>query len=168
MKAALLGCALATFAASVPRLALAQLAPQLPGPMPEIRLDVIAGHQAAVQLGAGVQIPAGYYARIGVDVGIGVQGSSSTLSTHRSVDGRLDVLARFLLDPFRQARYGFSVGGGISLRAEPGDVVRPVLLVAADLEGRRATNGWVPALQVGLGGGVRIGVVLRRGTPGAR
>jgi hypothetical protein len=32
-----------------------------------------------------------------------------------------------------------------------------------DLEGRRSRHGLVPALQLGLGGGVRIGVVLRRG-----
>jgi hypothetical protein len=157
---------LAALGASAPGVVSAQ-APQSPGPMPELRVDMIAGHHASAQIGAGVQIPAGYYARIGVDVGVGVPGGTS-LSTRRSIDGRLDLLARFLLDPFRQTGYGFSLGGGISLRAEPGDRVRPVLLVAADLEGHRSASGWAPALQVGLGGGARIGVVLRRGAAGAR
>jgi hypothetical protein len=142
--------------------------PQTPAPKPELRVDVIAGNQSSVQAGGGVQIPVGYYARIGVDVGAGVGGPWRSTSTHRSLDGRLDVLARFLIDPFRQTAYGFSLGGGISLRAEPGDRVRPLLLVAAELEGRRAASGWVPAVQVGLGGGVRIGVLLRRGAVGAR
>jgi hypothetical protein len=83
-------------------------------------------------------------------------------------DARVDLLTRFLLDPFRQSRYGLSLGGGIGLRAEPGDHVRPVLLAAVDLEGARWSNGWVPAMQLGLGGGARVGVVLRRGTPRAR
>ena len=73
------------------------------------------------------------------------------------------LLVRFLLDPFRQSAYGLSMGGGLSARAEPGDRVRPRLLLAVDLEGRRSSRGLVPALQVGLGGGVRVGVVLRRG-----
>jgi hypothetical protein len=157
---------LAAIAASAPRNLHAQ-APQSPAPKPELRADVITGHHAAVQIGGGVQIPAGYYARIGVDVAVGLP-TGSSLSTHRSIDGRLDLLARFLLDPFRQAAYGFSLGGGISLRAEAGDRVRPLLLVAADLEGRRSASGWVPALQIGLGGGARIGLVLRRGAAGAR
>jgi hypothetical protein len=140
-----------------------------PTPQPELRLDVIAGHQPAVQVGAGVQIPAGYYVRLGLDAAVGLAlGDHESLIGSASpapgrLDGRLDLLARFLLDPFRQSAYGLSVGGGLSLRAEPGDRVRPLLLVAADIEGRRSAHGIVPALQVGLGGGVRIGVVLRRG-----
>ncbi len=143
---------------------------QLPGvaPLaPELRADVIVGHQPAVQAGAGVQIPAGYYMRIGLVAAAGARIGSRDPVTSR-LDGRLDVLARFLLDPFRQSAYGLSLGGGVSLRAEPNDRVRPLLLVALDLEGRRSAAGWVPALQVGLGGGVRVGVALRRGVAGAR
>ena len=142
--------------------------PESPGLQPELRGDVIFGRQAAVQLGVGVQIPASYYVRVGVDGAVGVRVRETSLSTQQTLDGRLDVLARFLLDPFRQTSYGLSFGGGMSLRAEQGDRVRPVLLVAVDVEGRRSTRGLVPALQVGLGGGARIGVILRRGTAGAR
>jgi hypothetical protein len=159
--------ALAAATAGLPRHGTAQQ-PATPGPKPELRVDVIAGSQAAVQLGAGVQIPLGYYVRVGSDVAVGVRTDASRATGARNVDGRLDVLARFLLDPFRQTAYGFSLGGGMSLRAEPGDRVRPLLLAAVELEGRRAANGWVPAVQLGLGGGVRIGVVLRRGDAGGR
>lgn len=142
--------------------------PENPGLLPELRGDVILGRRAAVQLGAGVQIPAGYYVRVGVIGAVGVRIDDPTPPTQHRMDGRLDVLARFLLDPFRQTSYGLSLGGGMSLRAEPGDRVRPVLLVAVDVEGRRSRRGLVPAVQVGLGGGTRIGVVLRRGSAGAR
>jgi hypothetical protein len=140
--------------------------PASPGVMPELRADVLFGHQSAAQLGAGMQIPFGYYVRLGLDGAVGVR--LGDVGAGSRMDGRVDLLTRFLLDPFRQNRYGLSLGGGIGLRAEPGDHVRPVLLAALDLEGVRWSSGWVPALQVGLGGGARLGIVLRRGTPRAR
>lgn len=167
MKRALSLLALVIALSAVPTEVSAQN-PESPGLMPEVRGDVILGRQAAVQLGVGVQIPAGYYVRVGVDGAVGMRVHDTSLSTQHQLDGRLDVLARFLLDPFRQTAYGLSLGGGMSLRAEQGDRVRPVLLVAVDLEGRRSMRGLVPAVQVGLGGGTRIGIVLRRGAQGAR
>jgi len=107
--------------------------------------------------------------RIGVDAAVGYPlGERSVDAPTRRIDGRFDLLVRFLLDPFRQSRYGLSLGGGMSVRAEPGERARPLLLVAVDVEGRRTSSGVVPAVQVGLGGGARIGVILRRGSPGAR
>ena len=131
---------------------------------PELRADVLGGRGTAVQLGAGVQIPAGTYVRVGVIGGVGsrwIDGASRT-------DGRVDVLGRFLIDPFRQSRWALSAGGGVSLRATSGDRVRPDLLVAADLEGPRSKSGVSPTIQVGLGGGVRAGLGLRWGGPSAR
>lgn len=135
---------------------------------PEVRVDAIVGHEPALQLGAGVQIPAGYYARIGIDAAVGVPVANGADAARHGMDGRIDLLARFLLDPFRQTAYGLSFGGGASLRAEGGDRVRPFLLVALDVEGRRSTKGVVPAVQIGLGGGVRVGVILRRAAVAAR
>jgi hypothetical protein len=134
----------------------------VPGVMPELRADLLFGRRSALQVGGGVQIPFGYYVRLGLDAAAGIRLRNEYPGSRSRVDGRLDLLTRFLLDPFRQSPYGLSVGGGIGLRAEPGDHVRPVLLVALDVEGRRWSNGWVPALQVGLGGGARVGIVLRR------
>jgi hypothetical protein len=138
-----------------------------PGVEPEVRVDVIAGHQPAVQLGAGAQVPLGYYVRMGLVGAVGAPTGSDAPSPRRA-DARADLLVRFLLDPFRQSAYGLSIGAGLSARAEPGDRVRPRLLVAVDLEGRRSAHGLVPALQVGLGGGARIGVVLRHGARAMR
>jgi hypothetical protein len=136
-----------------------------PGVKPELRADVLFGRASAVQVGAGALIPLGYYVRVDLDGAVGLR--DNRVSGSRA-DARVDLLARFLLDPFRQSRYGLSLGGGIGLRAEPGDHVWPVLLAALDVEGRRWSNGWVPALQVGLGGGARVGLVFRQGIAAAR
>ena len=135
------------------------------GPKPELRVDVIASAgRASVQAGGGAQIPAGDYTRIGV---IGAAGTDVVDgSPHPS--GRVDVLARFLLDPFRQTTWGFSAGAGISMRARTGDRVRPLLLAVLDWEGPRRQSGVSPAFQIGLGGGVRIGGAVRWGGPGER
>lgn len=139
-----------------------------PAPMPELRADLIVGHRPAIQVGAGVQIPAGIYVRLGLDGAVGMATGARTAGTSSRADARVDLLARFLLDPFRQRAYGLSVGGGLSLRAEPGERARPLLLVALDVEGRRSARGVAPALQVGVGGGLRLGVVLRRAARRAR
>jgi hypothetical protein len=126
---------------------------------PELRADVIAADRAtSVQGAVGLEIPLGYYVRVGLLGGAGLSRARDG-SSHAA--GRVDLLGRFLLDPFRQSRLGFSAGAGVSLRAESGDRVRPQLLVALELEGRRSSHGVSPSFQLGLGGGVRAGVALR-------
>ncbi|MEO6528107.1 MAG: hypothetical protein ABIP93_15910 [Gemmatimonadaceae bacterium] len=125
--------------------------------VPEVRADVIGGRRTSVQLAAGAQIPIGPYVRLGAIAGIGAPVTSGS----SGASGRLDVLARFLIDPFRQSSWGLSAGGGVSLRAEARDRIRPNLLLVLDLEGPRWRRGFSPALQVGFGGGARIGVGLR-------
>ena len=124
----------------------------------EVRLDILGGRPASVQGGIGLQIPAGTYVRVGLLAGAG---TTLDRDANARAAGRVDVLARFLIDPFRQSRWGFSAGAGVSVRADPGERVRPRLFAALDLEGRRWVNGISPALQIGLGGGVRGGVGLR-------
>ena len=132
--------------------------------VPEVRVDVVGASPATVQGAVGVEIPAGWYVRVGVLAGAG----ASVDANESAPAGRLDVLARFLLDPFRQSRWGFSAGGGVSLLAREGEPVRPQLLVALDLEAPRSRSGVSPSIQVGLGGGVRAGIGLRWGTAGTR
>lgn len=152
------GTVLAAFVlVAAPSAAASAQAPRIPI-VPEVRLDVLEGRPSSVQGAVGLNIPAGYYVRVGVLAGAGV--TMERDATSRAA-GRVDVLARFLIDPFRQSRWGFSAGAGVSLRADPGDRVRPRLLAALDLEGRRSLHGISPAVQIGLGGGVRGGIGLR-------
>lgn len=128
---------------------------------PEVRVDAtFRDRRQIVEAGAGVQVPMGYYVRVGV---VGAVGSSFGNGTSGAT-GRVDILGRFLFDPFRQNAIGVSAGAGLSLRAERGDRVRPLLMAAVDVERRRWANGISPALQVGLGGGVRVGLGLRWGS----
>ena len=125
---------------------------------PEARVDaIVAARGTSLEVGGGVQVLAGYYARIAV---IGAAGTDVTDGS-RVGSGRLDLVGRFLLDPFRQSSWGLSVGAGVSLRARSGDHVRPYLLTVVDVEGPRAGNGVAPSLQVGVGGGVRLGAGVR-------
>lgn len=135
---------------------------------PELRVDAIASgdNTVALQLGLGAELPLGYYARAGV-IGAGGATFRDDVTTG---SGRADVLARFLLDPFRETSWGISVGAGISIRYEP--ILSPnklteFLVAVIDVEGPRM-NRVVPAVQVGLGGGWRAGLVLRAYRQGQR
>jgi hypothetical protein len=125
----------------------------------EYRADAIVGRATTAQLGAGVVIPGGVYGRLSVDGAAGATWRDG--GTHAS--GRVDLIGRFLLDPFREAPVGVSLGAGVSVPYVAGDAhVRPYLTFVADIEGRRSRGGLTPALQLGLGGGARVGLVIRR------
>ena len=126
----------------------------------EGRIDGIFAHTSGVEAGVGVSIPTGIYVRTGwvAAAGVGEHGA----------EGRTDLLSRFSLDPFRQSRWSLYGGGGISGRyrtSEDGGS-RAYLLLFIGLEGPLPlgeTAGWVPAIELGLGGGARVGLILRRG-----
>jgi hypothetical protein len=123
---------------------------------PELSADVFhLNDRFGVEGGGGVELPVGYYVRVGVTGAAGVIASEAS--------GRLDAVARFLFDPFLQQRWGLSAGAGVSLRVREGDRVRPYILTVIDLEGPHSASGLAPALQLGLGGGVRLGGALRWG-----
>jgi hypothetical protein len=132
---------------------------------PELRLDaIVADKRTALQAGGGLQLPVGYYARIGI---IGAAGAD-VVSEGLEASGRLDVVGRFLFDPFRQNRWGLSAGAGVSLRLHAHDRVRPYLLTVIDLEGPQSSGGISPALQLGLGDGIRLGGAMRWGAKSSR
>jgi hypothetical protein len=125
----------------------------------ELRIDAIdvrSTESGMLQGGVGVNIPLGYYARLEID---GAGGATKRDSVNHA-SGRVDALARFLLDPFAETAWGLSIGGGISALFGGGVRTHEYLVVVADLEVPRV-GAIVPALQVGLGGGARIGVVAR-------
>jgi hypothetical protein len=135
----------------------AQLAPQR---YAEYRVDGISGRGNTLQAGGGVTVPEGIYVRVAVDGAFGTTWRDG--AAHPS--GRGDVIARFSLDPLRESPFGLSLGGGVSVPVVEGDRVRPYATVVIDLEGRMRGH-WTPAVQLGLGGGTRLGVALRASPP---
>lgn len=119
----------------------------------EVRLDGIIARVGAVQLGVGATTVAGTYVRIGGDAAVG-------FSRH-GLSGRIDGLARFHFDPFRQSRWAPYGGGGVSGRFDKGEKARAYLLVFLGIDG--PVNGSLtPSFELGLGGGGRVGVILRQ------
>ncbi|MGH7650840.1 MAG: hypothetical protein ACREMS_03255 [Gemmatimonadaceae bacterium] len=131
----------------------------------ELRLDAIVARTSAVQAGYGISLPAGIYIRNGLVFGAG--------AGENGADARVDLISRFSLDPFRENRWAPYGGAGLSGRfrtaADGGS--RGYLLVFVGVEGglsAGARSGWVPAVELGLGGGARVGIILRRGIVGRR
>jgi len=131
----------------------------------EGRLDAIIARSMGVEAGLGVSVPSGIYVRSGLVAGIG--------AGRHGLEGRTDLFSRFSLDPFRQSRWAPYGGAGISgrYRSKLDGGSRAYLLVFLGVEGPLAlgrTSGIVPAFELGLGGGARVGVVLRRGVNARR
>jgi hypothetical protein len=140
-------------------LATRPLSAQVNGAPPyiEYRADVIDGRATSAEGGIGFTIPMGTYVRVAAIQGVG----ATWIAGEAALAGRTDLTARFLLDPLRQMPVALSVGGGVSVPYERGGSrVRPYLTAVVDVEGRRRGR-FTPALQLGLGGGTRVGVVLR-------
>ena len=150
-------------ALTAPSMLRAQLDPLRPPLQVEMRADLLGGPPAGAQLGAGINVPAGYYVRLGLDAG----GGPAVRDGAAFASGRVDLTARYLLDPFGEARWGPYVGGGITAQWDRRATRRADLLLLAGLEGP-AHGGWRTAFEVGLGGGARLGVVLRRARSNGR
>lgn len=145
---------------AVAALPAALAAQQEPLTYPEFRADAIVANGTSVQGAAGIVFPAGVYVRVGLDGGAGASWRDGT----SSATGRIDLIARFLLDPLRETGLAFSAGGGLSAPIGRDGFRTPYLTIVMDIEGRRR-GGFTPAFEVGLGGGARVGFVLRRSPP---
>lgn len=145
-------------AAVIPATSLAQISNQ---PLQsEARVDGIFARTGAVEAACGLSVPAGIYVRMGLVAGAGFG--------RHGIDARTDFVSRFSLDPFRQSRWAPYGGAGLSgrYRAAADGGSKAYLLVVLGVEGPLPAgkpSGWVPAFEIGLGGGARVGIVLRRG-----
>lgn len=124
---------------------------------PAVRVDAILARDPSAQVAAGVAVASAYNVRLELDAGVG--GVSRAGGWQRA--GRLDLLGRWLADPFRQSRWGLTAGGGIGVLLEESRAPRPVAVVTLGIEGP-GDGMWVPGVEAGLGGGARIGLTLRR------
>jgi hypothetical protein len=135
-------------------------AQQSPSAYPEFRADALFAKGTTGQAGVGVVVPLGVYVRFGLDGAAGATWQNGA----SSASGRVDAIARFLLDPLRESGTAISLGGGLSAPIRKDGVKSPYLTVVVDVEGK-GRGGITPALELGLGGGGRVGVVLRRSPP---
>jgi hypothetical protein len=128
-----------------------------PAPYTEYRADAIVGRHTSAELGAGPTLILGSYVRLAL---IGAAGTTWVDNSTR-FSARADAIARFTLDPLREVPVALSVGGGVSVPYVQNQTrTRPYLTGVIDLEGRRRGR-FSPAVQIGVGGGARIGVALR-------
>jgi hypothetical protein len=129
----------------------------VPRIQPEARAEAaLTRHLSALVMG-GANAPIGNYVRVGAAVGAGV----ADFEDGPVVATRADVALRFLLDPFAEHAWGPYAGGGLTVRRDGTDPARAGLLLVLGVEGRRARR-WTPAVEVALGEGVRLAVVLRK------
>jgi hypothetical protein len=131
----------------------------------EGRLDAIVASTTGVEAGIGLSIPSGIYVRTGFVAGVG--------AGRHGAEGRTDLVMRFSLDPFRQSRWAPYGGAGISgrYRSNLDGGSRAYLLIFVGAEGPLPfgrPTGLVPAFEVGLGGGARLAVIVRRGIAARR
>jgi hypothetical protein len=130
---------------------------QAPTTAHEARIDAVVARRTAVEGGASLIVPMGFYSRTSFTAAAGVVSRDSGLAAV----GRLEVVSRFLLDPFREWPYGLSVGAGLGVtNLAAASTWRPYLACVLDLE-LSNDRGVIPAIQVGLGGGARLGISLR-------
>ena len=80
----------------------------------------------------------------------------------------MDLAARFQLDPLLQFKHGMYVGGGGSLLFDDGVRRRVRTLIVLGVEGAPTRRRWIAGAELGLGGGARLGVTLRRARKQAR
>ena len=147
---------------SAPRWLAAQEFTFSPQVQAEWRTDVLSGPPAALQFGAGLNLPAGYYVRVGLTAAGGVAWrAGATVGS-----ARVDLTTRYLLDPFGELRWSFYGGAGVSARIDESHA-RTFLLVVGGVEGP-ALHGWRTSIEAGLGGGARLGIVLRRARKNGR
>ncbi len=121
----------------------------------EGRIDGIAANPPAIHAGAGFTIPLGNYVRSGIDGAIG--------ASEHGISGRVDIVNRFHVDPFRQHRWAPYAGGGLTARFDENRSRRLYLLIFLGIDGP-ASRGIGTSFEAGLGGGARLGVIIRKTT----
>ena len=132
---------------------------------PELRLDGTLGRRGGALASVGAFVDAGLYARLGLVVGAGLTRGPSAdpaaTASEFAPAARVEALARFHVDPQRLSGRGLYAGGGVAVALREALAPRYELVAVLGLEG--APRGAVaPAVEVGLGGGVRVAVALRR------
>jgi hypothetical protein len=148
-------------------LPLAGVAAQSRPLFPEARVDGISARASAAFVGAGLAIPLTTYTRIALVAG----GGQSWYRGERGGAARVELVGRFVLDPLRERRwapYGLAGLGALYHALDDArDRWREVIVIGVGVEGP-ALGAVAPAVEIGVGGGARLSVVLRRALPNRR
>ena len=132
-------------------------------PQLELRLDASLSPASGAMLGVGLNVRAGWYARLGIAASTGAVRARGAFQATQRLDGT----ARFLFDPFAEGRRAFYAGAGLGLQRSASGAVQELLLGVFGVEA--SPHGRVlPSVEVTIGGGARIGVVLRSRRPQGR
>ena len=126
-------------------------------PRAEFRVGSSLTPRVGPQVGIGMDVRAGWYARLHLAADAGaVQAQGRWIGRQQ-----LSATARFLLDPFGERPLGLYGGAGLVLHrtalAEP----TGALLLLIGVEGRAFARPLVPAFEVELGDGIRATLVWR-------
>lgn len=130
---------------------------------PSGRVDLLASRIRAVQAGLELDTRAGRYVRLGV---VGAAGESWYAGAS-GLSARAEMVGRFELDPDFRSRWAPYFTAGLGARYDRVGSWRGVMSAAIGLEGPNA-NGVIPFLEVGWGGGFRVGIGLRKALPSGR
>ncbi len=132
-------------------------------PQLEARFDGIVSPGGGALAGVGLNVRAGWYARVGLAASVGAMRASGAWQATQ----RLDATARFLFDPFAEGRRAFYAGAGLGVQRSASGEVRGLLLGIIGVEGP-PRGRMLPSLEATIGGGARVGVVLRSTRPQGR
>lgn len=126
-----------------------------PRVQPEFRAFASAANSWSAGAGIGFNVPAGTYLRVAPMLYAGRRVSDLPQDFVR-----IEIVNRFSLDPFREARWGPWVGAGLAAEWERDVRGRALVVVAlgTDLPG---VSGWRPSVEVAIGGGTRVSLGAR-------
>ena len=125
---------------------------------PEARIDAVVAHRSALQGALGLDIPFSPELHLELAAGAGPAFGGGPGS---SVSARGDAVVHFLLDPQHLLRWTPYAGGGVGARYDRSADWRAVAIVVVGVNAPRWKHA-IPFLEVGLGGGFRIGAGVRR------
>jgi len=93
---------------------------------------------------------------------VALGGAGSTFASGvGEFSARIDLLARYVLDPERRQQWALYGTGGLSVRYEAAPSWRGALVALVGLEGPM-WGRWTPFVEAGYGGGVQAGFGVRR------
>lgn len=134
----------------------------LPAAQPALRAGMAFGARSAASVGAAVNVPAGYYVRIENAAVYGREVGANARDVWRA-----EIAARILADPFAETRWGPYAGAGVAVDWTAGSAGRVGLMAiaGADLPSHAR---WRPAVELGIGNGARLSLILRRARTAGR